>query len=148
MSSKLLIVAGLGKFRAYRFEDSRHYSNPRLELVEAWDTNVASHLAEELSDQAGRFRKGHSEGPSALSDGEQRNLDLERRRRAMKTVARRIGELLRREPVEGCYLAAGTEIHKALLCELDQASRARIQKNVTANLTRLKPSEIVQYFCE
>ncbi len=143
MNTKLLVVADLGKFKAYRWEDSRQFSKPHLELLEAWETNVGHHLRDEVSDQAGRFRKGHSEGASPLSDGEQHNIDLERRRRAVRTVAKRIRELLHREPFEGWYLAAGCEINRNLLDELDREAREKIQKNVTANLTRLKPAEVV-----
>ncbi len=63
-------------------------------------------------------------------------------------MAKRIGELLRREPVDGCYLAASNEINKTLVAELDQDARARIQKNLPSNLTRLKPAAVVQHFCE
>lgn len=147
MMTKLLVLADLGKFKAYRFNNGRNFSTPQLELIEAWDTNVAHHLGADVTDQAGQFRKGHSEGASPSSDGEQHNIDLERRRRAVKRVARRIGELLRSEPVEGCYLAAASEINKTLIDELDQDARARIHKNVTANLTSLKPAEVIAHFC-
>ena len=149
MTNKLLVLAGLGHFRAFRLDEQPTFSHPRLQFLEEWDSDVAEHLSEELTDQAGRFRRGsvHA-GPSDMSDGEPHNLELERRRRALRKMARRIGQLVMDEKVESCYLAAGTEINEALLEELDQPVRGKIEKNVRANLTRLPPDEVLQHFCE
>ena len=153
MNTKLLVVADLGHFKAYKLEQNQSFSQPRLQLLEQWDTDVPRHLSEELSDQAGQYRKDRKSnlngGPSNLSDGEQHNIDLERRRRALKTVATHMWELLNRKQidVDGCYFAAGPEINGAILDHLDQKTKARIQKNVCANLTRLNPEEVVSRFC-
>ena len=60
-----------------------------------------------------------------------------------KTVARRIGELLQDRELEGCYLAADTQINKAIMAEMDDRTRLRIQKNIPANLTRLDAAAMV-----
>lgn len=150
MSTKLLVVADLGRLKAYRLDARPEFSNPRLQLLEDWETGVNRHLSEEFSDQAGQFRKGPgaSEGPSAFSDGEQHNMDLERRRRALKALARRIAELLARERLDGCYLAADRRINQPLLDEMDPATRRKIQKNVAANLSKLSDTEVVGHFSE
>ena len=150
MTRKLLVVTDLGRFKAYRFEQDRKFSHPRLELLEDWETGVTRHLSEEVTDQAGKFRKGifRSEGPAALSDGEQHNLDLERRRRALKAVARRIAELLKEQDVDGCYLAADHRINQPILEEMDMGTRNRIEKNVPVNLSKLSSSEVMDHFCE
>src|ERR1041385_2632127 len=151
MKKKLLVLADLGHFKAFRLEQNQNFSQPRLQLLEQWDTNVPRHLSEEVTDQAGQFRKGTvPAGPSNLSDGEEHNLDLERRRRALKTVATHLRELLNRKEldVDGCYFAASSEINGAIMEELDQHTRARIQKNVAANLTRLNPDQVISQFCQ
>jgi hypothetical protein len=48
--------------------------------------------------------------------------------------------------VDGCYLAADSRINQPILNEMDQRTRLRIQKNVTANLSKLNPSELAQHF--
>ena len=75
MNEKLVVVLDLVRLRAYRLKQGREFSEPGLELIEDWQTEVRRHLSEEVTDEAGRFRKGtaHTEGPSALSDGEQHN---------------------------------------------------------------------------
>ena len=111
MTTKLLIVADLGHWKAYRLEESEQFSRPRIQLLEEWTTNVIQHLSEVVTDQAGQFRKGSfPAGPSDRSDGEEHNLGLERRKRALKTLAARISELVRRENVESWYFTAGKEI--------------------------------------
>ncbi len=149
MNSKLVVVADLGRMKAYRLEESRQYSHPRLELLEDSETNVTHHLRQDLTDQAGQYRNGPgaAAGPGTFSDGEQHNIDLERRRRAVKTLAQRLSALLEREPVDGCYLAADSRINQPILDELAPRTRAKIQKNVTANLSKLNQEELIRHFC-
>lgn len=146
---KLLVVADLGRLRAFRLEQDPLRS-PRAKLVEEWNTNVTQHLREEVTDQAGQLRKGvvSAEGPSALSDGEQHNLDLERRRRAAKAIAGHVDELLNREDVDGCYLAADARINQTILDHLTARGRGKVQKNVTANLSKASVENIIQHFSE
>lgn len=148
MKSKLLVVADLGRLRAYHVQQDPSFSNPRLQLVDDFETHVVQHLSEELTDQAGARRsRGPTEGGQNLnSDGEQHNLALERRRRAVKMVAKRIGELMDSHKVDGCYLAADSRINQPILDELDQRTRSKIEKTVTANLSKLPASDLMSHF--
>ena len=148
--AKLLVVADLGRLKAYRLELNPLNYRPRAELLEEWDTSVVQHLSEEVTDQAGQFRKGASasEGPGTPSDGEQHNLDLQRRRRAAKALAGRIDELLESEDVDGCYLAADARINPTILSEMAERTRAKVEKNVTANLSKASVEEVIKHFCE
>jgi len=148
MTTKLVVVADLGHFKAYRLEESPDFSRPRIKLLEDWETNVSKHLSEEVTDQAGQFRKGSAPaGPTDRSDGEEHNLDLERRRRAVKKLAKRMDELFAPDQVEAGYLAASSEISRALLDALDERTRAKVQKTVTANLTKLNPDQVIDHCC-
>ncbi len=149
MSAKLLILADVGRFKAYRMEENREFSHPRLELLEDTETNVARHLSQEMSDHAGQFRRGVAaggEGGAAMSGGEDHNLDLERRRRVLKAVARRMSELLNREKTDAFYFAADPQINRAILDQLDGSARSKLQKNVTANLTKMDSGQIIRHF--
>jgi hypothetical protein len=149
MAKKLLIVTDLGRFKAYRFEESPLYSTPRLELLEDRDTKVNERMSEQVTDQAGQFSKGARSFAAVndMSNGERHNLALEIRRRAVKELADLISQILKQENVDGCYLAAGSEINQTLLDALPPHVRARIEKNVTANLTRLNAAQIIEHFC-
>ena len=149
MTNTLLVLADAGHLKAYRWQRKNGESTPRLELLENWETEVTHHLSKDFSDNAGRYRKGSvNAGPSNLSDGDEHNSDLERRRRALKGIAQHINELFRREKPEACYLAAGKEINSALVDELDPQARSAITRNVTANLTRLGQDEVIRRFPE
>ena len=148
MTRKLVVVMDSGRFKAYRWEESPQFSNPRLELLEDRDTEVTRRISDQVSDQAGQFPKGSLSFASIsdMSNGERHTLDLELRRRALRQSAARISDLLGREEVDGCYLAAGSEINHAVIEALEPRTREKIQKNVMANLTRLDTAEIIRHF--
>src|SRR5437762_9399988 len=116
MTRKLLVTADLGQLKAYQIEEDEQFSKPRVKFIEQRSTAVTRHLSDEVTDQAGQFRKGSfPSGPSDRSDGEPHNLQLERRRRALRTVAEDISELVRGEQVQNWHLAAGKDINHALI---------------------------------
>ena len=148
MKKKLLITLDSGRFKAYRWEHDRNFSHPRLCPLEDWSTEVNGRLSDRVTDQGGQFSKGALSFAAVndMADGERHNLDLERRRRALKSMAGRIGELLESEDVDGCYLAAPGEVNRAVLNALEPSVRDRVEKNVRADLTRLNPPEIISHF--
>lgn len=147
LKTKLVVVADLGRLRAYQLETSNEFSRPRLRLIETRETDVTRHLSEEVTDQAGRFRKEPAV-VGALSDGEEHNLDLERRHRAVRLLAQQISRLIASHGADGCYLAADNRLNQALVDELDQPARSKIQKTICANLSKLNADELVERFCE
>jgi len=144
-STKLVIVADLGHLKAYRLEERPELSRPRLELIESMETIETHQLREDVTDQAGRFRKEPAV-VRALSDGEEHNLDLERRNRTVRMLAETITTLIAQEHVPNCYLAADARINQSLLGEMDQLTRQKMQKNIPANLSKLDPEELVERF--
>lgn len=146
LKPKLVVLADLGRLKAYRLESGSAIDRPSWRLVEDRQTEVTHHLREDVTDAAGRYRKEPAV-VGALSDGEQHNLDLERRQRALKALAQNITELIHREQVDGCYLAADARINQPLLDAMDPAARAKIQKNVPANLSKLDLEELRERFC-
>ena len=149
ISKKLLVAMDLGRFKAYRLEESPNFSNPRLVLLEDRNTSVTERLSDQVTDQAGQFPKGSLSfaAISDMSNGERNTLEWEGRRRAVKILAKRIGELLAQENLEECYLAAGSEINQTVMDALDPRTRAKVKRNVSANLTGLNPSDMIDHFC-
>lgn len=148
--NKLVVTLDAGRFKAYRLEERAEYSRPRLLPIEDWQTEVNDRISEQLTDKAGQFSKGGLSFASIndMADGERHTLHTERRRRALKRMALRIGELLQREPVDGFYLAAPAEITGQLHANLDPAVRGKIERQIPANLTRLSPTEVLDHVCE
>jgi hypothetical protein len=149
MNSRLIVIADLGHFKAYRLEEDANLGQPRLELIDDYQTSLPNHLREEVTDQAGRYRKGTvGAGQHYMSDGEQHNVDLERRRRAAKAVAKHLDELTQRENADAYYFAAPSEVNNSILEEMSPQVRSKIEKNVKADLTRVSPEQVIQHFTE
>ena len=81
-----------------------------------------------------------------MSDGERHNIALESRKRLVRQLAERFNALARGPEVERCLMAASREINRQLLSELEPPVRAKIEKNVPADLTKLEHAEIMRHF--
>ena len=81
-----------------------------------------------------------------MSDGERHNIELESRKRFVRQLALRLNALARSQDVDRCFLAASREINNQLLEELEPQLRAKVAKNVSADLTKLGKTEILSHF--
>ena len=149
MKNTILVVTDLAGFKAYRIENGRLNRTPRLELLEEYN-NVGAHdrLVDQVTDLSGRFPRstGVSNQTGAMSDGERHNIELEQRKRLVRHLAQRLNALILKTDVERCYLAASREINHQLLEELDPRVRARIARNLQADLTKTDKSELLRHF--
>ncbi len=150
MKNTLVVVADLGCLKAFRLENSHLNRASRLELLQEFQ-NPDAHgkLVERVTDLSGRFPRGSGAANSAggaMSDRERHNIGLENRRRLVRQLAQRFNQLARPEEVERCLLAASKEINRQLLDELEPRVRAKIEKNVPADLTKLEPAAILRHF--
>jgi hypothetical protein len=143
----IIIVADLGRMRAFRFNQGIRNRRPQLQSLVDEATEVAHHLSDDMVVQPGKFTRG-SAGTGGGSDGQEHNLSLERRHRALKQLAKNIAGLLRREKADECYLAIDRQINESLLAELPPATRALVRKNICANLSGLNPTAIVKRFAQ
>jgi hypothetical protein len=81
-----------------------------------------------------------------MSDGERHNIELEKRKRLVRALARRLNTLARDPEVERCFLAASREINHQLIEELEPQVRQKILKNIPADLTKVDRVEILRHF--
>jgi hypothetical protein len=150
MKMTLVVVADLGCLKAFRLENSQLNRSPRLELLEDFQ-NPEAHgkLVEKVTDLSGRFPRGSGTANGAggaMSDGERHNIALESRRRLVRQLAQRFNQIARSTEFERCLLAASKEINRQLLEELEPQVRAKIEKNLAADLTKLEPTAILGHF--
>jgi hypothetical protein len=149
MKKTLVVVTDLACLKAFRLENHHPNQTPRLELVEEFN-NAEAHgkLGDKVTDLSGRPSRGlgmaNTRGP--MSDGERHNIELESRKRLVRQLAQRFNELARGPEVERCLLAASREINHQLLEDLEPQVRAKIEKNVSADLTKLERAEILRHF--
>ncbi len=144
----LLVVADLGGFKAFKIENNSAHRTPRLEFLDQFDNLQAKgRLVDRVSDLSGRFPRGTGmKASGAMSDGERHNIQLENRKRLVRQLAQRLNSLARAEPIERFYLAASREINHQLVEELDPHLRAKITRNVPADLTKLERADLLQRF--
>jgi hypothetical protein len=148
MKNTLVVVADIGCYKAFKMEDGHLRRMPRLELVEEFN-NAQAHekLVSKVSDLAGRFpRRSGKSHSAAMSDGERHNLEQELRKRLVRELAERLNTLDRGQDVERWLLAASREINHMLINQLEPHIRAKIEKNIPADLTKLERKEILQRF--
>ena len=144
MTDKLIIVADLGRVKAYRITHDSLSPTPRLELVEDLEmTEAHGRLLDKVTDKAGRF-PGNGTGPGGMSIGENHNLGLETERRLLKKVAERIDSLVKNERV--WYLAAVKEINPRVLENLSPAARQTLSKNISADLIKTPKEQLLSHF--
>jgi hypothetical protein len=144
MTDKLIVVADLGRVKAYRVTRDDMSPTQRLELVDDVElTDAHGRLVDKLTDKAGRF-PGNSTGPGGMSIGENHNLQVETEKRLLKQVAERISNLAKNERV--WYLAAVKEINPRVVESLDPTVRATMAKNVSADLIKIPKENILSHF--
>lgn len=148
MRNKLLITLDLGCLKAYRVEDDGLSSHPHLELIESFNTTEEhGRLSEKLTDAAGRFAGGERSLKGVRAFGERHNIKLELDKRVIKYLADTVSGLIRQqEPDVPVYFAAEKEIHRQVLEEIDPRVRARIEKVVPEDLTKIEAAELLGYF--
>jgi hypothetical protein len=119
-----------------------------MPLEEFNNADAHGKLGEKVSDLSGRFprRTGVSGASGAMSDGERHNIELESRKRMVRQLAQRLNALARTQDFDSCLLAASREINHQLLQELDPQLRAKIEKIVAADLTKVERTEIMRHF--
>ena len=149
MKKTLVVVTDLGCFKAFRLENHHPNHPPHLELVEEVN-NADAHgkLGDKVTDLSGRFPRnaGMANATGAMSDGERHNIELESRKRLVRQLAQRFNALARGPEVERCLLAASREINHQFLEELEPQVRAKIEKSIPADLTKLERTEILRHF--
>ncbi|HTG43186.1 MAG TPA: host attachment protein [Verrucomicrobiae bacterium] len=146
---KLVVLTDLGTFKAFRLEENRTRSTPRLQPVEAYENpDGDDRIGRRLSDQAGQFGMGALSSASVFGqgNGERHNIWLENERRSVKEIAEKMSELLADGEFESCYFAAGNEINLAIIEHLSPQARAKIEKNVHCNLVNAQKDDVLQHF--
>jgi len=148
MKNTLVVVVDLGCLKAFKIDNSRDHSTPRLELVEEFN-NADAHerLVEKVTDLSGRFRRAtRAATGGAMSDGERHNIQLEQRKRCVRALAARFTAVFDSTQPEHCFLAASREINNPLLAELEPRVRTKIERNLPVDLTKVDKSRLLGHF--
>ena len=144
MKSKLVVVTDLAVLKAYHLHRPDPDSSLHLDLLESMElTGAHEKMTDQVSDLAGRFGKGGGPGAGA-SFGERHNIELEHRKRLVRQLTDKLSKLLRADTVTACVFAASKEINHQILDDLEPRLRAKIERDIPADLTKLSKSELLQ----
>ncbi|MEW6602734.1 MAG: host attachment protein [Nitrospirota bacterium] len=146
MNKTIIIVADLGHFKAYRITQ-KPMESPRVVLIENYDS-IEGHgrIVDKLSDMGGRFGRGGVKEAAAMGSGERHNMETETEKRLIKMIAKNIDALIAGEQCGVWHLAAAKKINRQVIGRLNPAIKAKLEKNITADLTKIDKSEILDYF--
>ena len=89
---------------------------------------------------------GGGKGEVAKGYGEPHHLESETRKKLAKLIALDINALVKKEDCGSWYLAAGEKINKDIIKKLEPAVKARLDKNISVDLTKTPKSEILSHF--
>ncbi|MBI5640981.1 MAG: host attachment protein [Nitrospirae bacterium] len=143
---KIIITVDLGHFKAYRVTKNPMES-ARAELIESYDS-IEAHgkLSEKFSDANGRFGLSGGKNGSPTGNGEPHNTGLEMEKRHLKLISKDINTIILKEDCEKWHLAASKKINGKIVENLAPAVKARLDKNITSDLTKVGKAELLGYF--
>jgi len=143
---RVIIAVDLGHFKAFRVTKN-DLESPRIELIESYDS-VEAHgkLSDKLTDSAGRFGVGGGKNGAAKGYGEPHNMELEMEKKAAKLIAKDINTIIKKEGSPKWDLAASKMINNQILDNLEAGVKAKLDKNITSDLTKIDKSDIMKHF--
>ena len=143
---KVIIAVDLGHFKAYKV--SKHeLESPRIELIESYDSLEAhGKLSDKVTDKAGRDGMRGGKNGAATGYGEPHHMELEMEKKAVRLIAKDINTIIKKEGSPKWYLAASKMINSQILDNIEAGVKAKLDKNITSDLTKIDKSDIMNYF--
>ena len=144
--TKIIAVVDLGHFKAYRVSKNPNES-ARVDLLDSYDI-LDSHgkCRDKYTDAEGSFCRGEGKAGVGTGSGEPHNVETEIEKKVTRRIANDINTLIRKESCNKWYLAAAETINNQIVQNLDPSIKAKLKKNVKADLTKTDKSEILNHF--
>jgi hypothetical protein len=138
----MIVLAGLGRVKAFRVSQDLMSSKPQIDLVYDCEfIDAHRRMVDRVTDQAGQFPVS---GMAGASNGENHNLRGETERRLIRMVAEKINDLVHDERC--WYLAAGEGINGRILDQLPPEVRSTLYKNIPSDLVKTPRQELLGHF--
>ena len=146
--TEIIITVDLGTINAFKIiKDPLKIQSDKIEAIKSFlTTEPRAKASEKFRDSAGRFYQGGGTGGTTAGFGEPHNVELETEKRLIKRIADDINGLILEKKCDKWYLAADKRINNQILENLTPAVKAKMKKNVAANLTKTAKAEIMSYF--
>jgi hypothetical protein len=145
--SDIIVVVDLGTINAYEIiKDPFELESDKIETIKSYVTiEPRVKGSEKFRDSAGRFYQGG--GPEA-GFGEKHSIERETEKRLIDHIVDEINQLVLKSECDKWFLAADRSISNQILENLSPEVKAKLKKNVAANLTKAPKSEVMDYFAE
>jgi len=149
MKNRVIVVANLGAFKAYKVEQDGNTTPRLLEFPVDDVPNEHAKRSNTLTVMEGKSASSPSNPATNAtgSDGEQHNMELEKRRRAIRKIAENIRKLLSEDTARTCSLAAPKEILGQILGDVHPSLRSRVDITLPLDLTRTPKAELIEQLC-
>ena len=146
--NELIIVADLGKLKAYRIvKDPLKLAGDKVEVIQdITKQEMRTKASDKFADSAGRFYLGGGTTVTAAGYGEPHMIESEEERRAIKRLAEEISGLVQKEGCKKWHLALDKSINNQVLAILPPEIKAKLAKNINANLTKSDKAGIRECF--
>ena len=143
---KVIIAVDLGHFKAYRVT-KKDLESPKIQLIESYDS-IEGHgkLSDKVTDKAGRDGLAGGKNGAPKGYGEPHDMELEMEKKAIKLIARDINTIIKKEGAPKWYLAATKMINSQIIENLESDVKAKLDKNITSNLTKTDKTDIIKHF--
>lgn len=147
MPDKLVVLADLGTLKAYKVTRDELHGHPRIDLVENME-NVSAHqrISDTVTDQAGRFGVANGVTSGQMSHGENHNLKTENEKRSIDLLSHRVNDIVGGSDAAHFYFAAPAAINQRVVDGFSPAVRAKMQKNLSSDITKIDKSEVMARF--
>jgi hypothetical protein len=143
---KVIVVVDLGHFKAYKVSENPNES-ARLDLLESYDIlDTHGKFINKFTDAEGSFERGEGKGGIATGSGEPHHLEIEIEKKVIRLIASDIRTLVEKEGCSKWHLAAGERINNQIVENLEPSIKAKLDKNIKADLTKTEKSKILGYF--
>lgn len=155
MSNHHLVIADQGHLRIFRVRKTPTQTTPGLDEVQALDfPRGRSSYVDADTDMAGRFHSSKHQAAGAGSPTARTGMSIDERlpmqreadRRRIDDVAKAIETFLASEPEASWDFAAGPSAHNAILGQLSEGARSRLQTSIAKDLVNQPTSELLAHF--
>ena len=144
--NKIVIIADLGHFKAYKLSKTDQGTG-KLDLIESFDfLGAHEKFSEKYSDQFGNFGGAVGKSAAATGFGEAKNIAIEKEKRLVRNIAQSINKIIKTDHCDSWYMAAVKAINNQVVSFLDSEVKAKLEKNIPADLTKTPKSEIIARF--
>ena len=152
MKSYFFILADRCNIRAYRAEAVPGNRSPHLYLVQAITLAEARlNMSEKVTDEAGSFPvtdgAGGRQGRHQNSVAE-RHVEIEETRRLIKQIGAHINAILRQEQPGSWSFAAPSQLHDAVLEQVEFSFRRTLAESVARDLIKVRTADLLNHFSE